>query len=191
MVSTATVIPLTSFNSASSRLAGARPPLRSPCMCVLLRLLLLVVVLRWLDGRRRRTHSSCQRVYGIAFPEKACVAHPHPHYPPTLPVAIAVVAQTVHHYRSASQWCLSDACNVPQRNLQHAPSAAATTTTTTTKNSLMDQWEKKQKRLAELDHRRIGLDNKLFMFHELSPGSCFFMPHGACAYARVVREQES
>ena len=42
----------------------------------------------------------------------------------------------------------------------------------------MALWEKKMKRQAELDHRRIGADNKLFMFHELSPGSCFFMPHG-------------
>ena len=52
--------------------------------------------------------------------------------------------------------------------------------------ALMDQWEKKQKRLAELDHRRIGLDNKLFMFHELSPGSCFFMPHGTRIYNKLV-----
>ena len=46
---------------------------------------------------------------------------------------------------------------------------------------LMTLWEKKMQRQAEMDHRRIGTDNKLFMFHELSPGSCFFMPHGARA----------
>jgi threonyl-tRNA synthetase len=42
------------------------------------------------------------------------------------------------------------------------------------------------KRQAELDHRRIGKDNKLFMFHELSPGSCFFMPHGTRLYNTLV-----
>eukprot|EP00750_Incisomonas_marina_P002231 INCI12160.1.p1 GENE.INCI12160.1~~INCI12160.1.p1 ORF type:complete len:881 (+),score=184.65 INCI12160.1:140-2782(+) len=51
---------------------------------------------------------------------------------------------------------------------------------------LMALWEKKMKRQAELDHRRIGADNKLFMFHELSPGSCFFMPHGTRIYNTLV-----
>lgn len=31
---------------------------------------------------------------------------------------------------------------------------------------------------AKRDHRRIGKDQDLFMFHELSPGSPFFLPHG-------------
>lgn len=37
-----------------------------------------------------------------------------------------------------------------------------------------------------VDHRRIGLDQKLFFFNELSPGSCFFLPHGALIYNRLV-----
>lgn len=32
------------------------------------------------------------------------------------------------------------------------------------------------------DHRKIGKDQQLFFFHELSPGSCFFLPHGARIY---------
>lgn len=31
---------------------------------------------------------------------------------------------------------------------------------------------------AKRDHRKIGKDQDLFMFHELSPGSPFFLPHG-------------
>jgi threonyl-tRNA synthetase len=32
------------------------------------------------------------------------------------------------------------------------------------------------------DHRRIGVDQELFFFHEMSPGSCFFLPHGMIIY---------
>ena len=31
---------------------------------------------------------------------------------------------------------------------------------------------------AKRDHRRIGKDQELFMFDDLSPGSPFFLPHG-------------
>lgn len=34
----------------------------------------------------------------------------------------------------------------------------------------------------ERDHRRLGKQQKLFMFHELSPGSAFFLPHGTIIY---------
>jgi len=36
--------------------------------------------------------------------------------------------------------------------------------------------------VARRDHRRIGREQELFFFHELSPGSCFFLPHGARIY---------
>lgn len=36
------------------------------------------------------------------------------------------------------------------------------------------------------DHRKIGLDQKLFFFHESSPGSCFFLPHGTLIYNKLV-----
>lgn len=35
---------------------------------------------------------------------------------------------------------------------------------------------------AKRDHRRIGKDQELFLFNELSPGSCFWLPHGARIY---------
>ncbi|KAF8752003.1 Threonyl-tRNA synthetase [Rhizoctonia solani] len=39
---------------------------------------------------------------------------------------------------------------------------------------------------AKRDHRRIGKDQELFFFHELSPGSCFFLPHGARIYNTLI-----
>ena len=36
------------------------------------------------------------------------------------------------------------------------------------------------------DHRVIGRDQKLFFFHEFSPGSCFFLPHGVKIYNTLV-----
>jgi threonyl-tRNA synthetase len=38
----------------------------------------------------------------------------------------------------------------------------------------------------ERDHRRLGTAQELFFFHELSPGSCFFLPHGTRLYNRLV-----
>ena len=37
-------------------------------------------------------------------------------------------------------------------------------------------------RAKERDHRKLGKEQKLFMFHELSPGSAFFLPHGTIVY---------
>ena len=44
-------------------------------------------------------------------------------------------------------------------------------------------------RLAEAkkrDHRVVGTQMELFMFDKLSPGSCFFMPNGACVYNALI-----
>ncbi|KAF9731302.1 hypothetical protein PMIN02_010083 [Paraphaeosphaeria minitans] len=35
---------------------------------------------------------------------------------------------------------------------------------------------------AKRDHRKIGKEQELFFFHEYSPGSCFFLPHGMIIY---------
>jgi threonyl-tRNA synthetase len=35
-------------------------------------------------------------------------------------------------------------------------------------------------------HQDIGIQQKLFMFHEVSPGSCFFLPHGTRIYNKLV-----
>ena len=36
------------------------------------------------------------------------------------------------------------------------------------------------------DHRKLGRDQQLFFFHDLSPGSCFFLPHGTRIYNKLV-----
>lgn len=35
------------------------------------------------------------------------------------------------------------------------------------------------------DHRVLGTKQELFFFHDLSPGCCFFLPHGARVYNKV------
>ena len=47
---------------------------------------------------------------------------------------------------------------------------------------LMDEHKKYLEEAAKRDHRKIGQEQDLFFFHELSPGSCFFLPHGTRIY---------
>ncbi|KAL9076033.1 MAG: hypothetical protein Q9157_003812 [Trypethelium eluteriae] len=42
----------------------------------------------------------------------------------------------------------------------------------------MEEHKKYLEEAAKRDHRKIGKDQELFFFHEQSPGSCFFLPHG-------------
>ncbi|XP_018415995.1 PREDICTED: probable threonine--tRNA ligase 2, cytoplasmic [Nanorana parkeri] len=53
-------------------------------------------------------------------------------------------------------------------------------------NKLMKQWEQFQEEAKNRDHRKIGKDQELFFFHDLSPGSCFFLPHGAHIYNTLI-----
>jgi len=39
---------------------------------------------------------------------------------------------------------------------------------------------------AKRDHRKIGKDQELFFFHELSPGSAIWLPHGARVYNTIL-----
>eukprot|EP01012_Entosiphon_sulcatum_P042032 TRINITY_DN55968_c0_g1_i1.p1 TRINITY_DN55968_c0_g1~~TRINITY_DN55968_c0_g1_i1.p1 ORF type:complete len:744 (-),score=158.58 TRINITY_DN55968_c0_g1_i1:48-2240(-) len=41
-------------------------------------------------------------------------------------------------------------------------------------------------RVEQADHRNVGKQQKLWMFHELSPGCAFFFPHGARIYNRLT-----
>ncbi|XP_061572905.1 threonine--tRNA ligase 1, cytoplasmic isoform X2 [Cololabis saira] len=45
-----------------------------------------------------------------------------------------------------------------------------------------EEWEREQEEAKRRDHRRIGTDQELFFFNEVSPGSCFFLPKGAHIY---------
>ncbi|XP_051813320.1 threonine--tRNA ligase 1, cytoplasmic [Acanthochromis polyacanthus] len=46
----------------------------------------------------------------------------------------------------------------------------------------VQEWEKEQEEARRRDHRRIGTDQELFFFNDVSPGSCFFLPKGAHIY---------
>ena len=50
----------------------------------------------------------------------------------------------------------------------------------------LKEWDALMKQAEERDHRRVGVQQRLFFFHEWSPGSCFFLPHGARLYNRLV-----
>jgi len=51
---------------------------------------------------------------------------------------------------------------------------------------LMKEWKLFQEEAAKRDHRKIGREQELFFFHELSPGSCFFQPKGAHIYNKLM-----
>lgn len=51
---------------------------------------------------------------------------------------------------------------------------------------LMDAHLKFLEEAAKRDHRKIGKDQELFMFNDYSPGSCFWLPHGARLYNALL-----
>lgn len=51
---------------------------------------------------------------------------------------------------------------------------------------MLKEWEKFQEEAKNRDHRKLGREQDLFFFHDLSPGSCFFMPKGAFIYNSLV-----
>ncbi|GAV53096.1 hypothetical protein ZYGR_0AI03780 [Zygosaccharomyces rouxii] len=56
---------------------------------------------------------------------------------------------------------------------------------------LMDAHLKFLEEAALRDHRRIGREQELFMFNEMSPGSCFWLPHGTRIYSTLVNLLQS
>ncbi|KAI0990398.1 hypothetical protein GJ496_001908 [Pomphorhynchus laevis] len=50
----------------------------------------------------------------------------------------------------------------------------------------MADWVKFQEQAAARNHRKLGIDQELFFFNEISPGSCFFLPKGAHIYNKLV-----
>jgi len=57
---------------------------------------------------------------------------------------------------------------------------------------LMKKWQEDRKKAEESDHRKKGMDLGLFFFDDMSPGSCFWLPHGARVFNTLqayTREQ--
>ncbi|CAB3384843.1 Hypothetical predicted protein [Cloeon dipterum] len=50
----------------------------------------------------------------------------------------------------------------------------------------LEEWIEFQEEAAKRDHRKIGKEQELFFFHELSPGSCIFLPKGAWIHNKLI-----
>ena len=51
---------------------------------------------------------------------------------------------------------------------------------------MLKAWQENMELAKARDHRVLGTKQNLFMFHDLSPGSCFFLPHGARIYNKLM-----
>jgi threonyl-tRNA synthetase len=51
---------------------------------------------------------------------------------------------------------------------------------------MLKAWQENQEKAKERDHRRIAQQQDLVMFHELSAGSAFWLPHGARIYNKLI-----
>ena len=50
----------------------------------------------------------------------------------------------------------------------------------------LKEWKLQMEEAKKRDHRIIGRQQSLFLFHEMSPGSAFMLPHGTVIYNRLV-----
>lgn len=50
----------------------------------------------------------------------------------------------------------------------------------------LDEYKVLLAEAAKRDHRKIGKEQELFFFNDMSPGSCFFLPHGTRMYNTLV-----
>merc|ERR1711935_519485 len=55
----------------------------------------------------------------------------------------------------------------------------------------LKEWKVFQEEAAKREHRKLGREQELFFFHELSPGSCFFLPRGAHIYNKLIGFMQS
>lgn len=52
--------------------------------------------------------------------------------------------------------------------------------------AMLKAWVELQEKAKARDHRLLGTKQELFFFHQLSPGSCFWMPAGARVYNKLI-----
>ncbi|KAG8770681.1 threonyl-tRNA synthetase, partial [Serendipita sp. 398] len=53
-------------------------------------------------------------------------------------------------------------------------------------NKQMEEYKEFLKEASRRDHRKIGKDQELWFFDEISPGSCFFLPNGVRIYNALI-----
>ena len=119
----------------------------------------------------KQGNDQLQRVYGISFPDKkemtewkhlqAGHSQCHGPLPPPLPLP-------------------------PHLPLHSPPPLTAAPHRRPSPPPLPTPRHRLQEEAAKRDHRKIGLEQELFYFDELSPGSCFFLPHGGRLYNKLI-----
>eukprot|EP01060_Flectonema_neradi_P033578 TRINITY_DN5676_c0_g1_i1.p1 TRINITY_DN5676_c0_g1~~TRINITY_DN5676_c0_g1_i1.p1 ORF type:complete len:750 (+),score=99.50 TRINITY_DN5676_c0_g1_i1:49-2298(+) len=93
---------------------------------------------------------------------------------PHLPHTGRVKALTVHK-NSSSYWRNKDTNPVLQRLYGMS----------FPKEKLLTEWKEVMAAAAKNDHRKLGVRQGLWMFHDHSPGSCFWFPNGAKIYNKL------
>lgn len=53
-------------------------------------------------------------------------------------------------------------------------------------SKLLKEYKHRIEEAKKRDHRVVGPHQELFFFHQLSPGSCFFLPHGGRIYNSLI-----
>jgi threonyl-tRNA synthetase len=94
-----------------------------------------------------------------------------PHLPNTARIKAFAAVKT-----SATNW-LGDVSNDP---LQRIYGIAFPD------KSQLKKWQEYQEQAKQRDHRLLGNKQDLFFFHPLSPGSCFWLPHGTRVYNKLI-----
>ncbi|KAJ3122683.1 threonyl-tRNA synthetase [Nowakowskiella sp. JEL0407] len=56
---------------------------------------------------------------------------------------------------------------------------------------MMKEWQQFMAEAEKRDHRKIGVAQELYFFHELSPGSAFWLPHGTRIYNALIDLQKA
>ncbi|CAE6493949.1 unnamed protein product [Rhizoctonia solani] len=100
-----------------------------------------------------------------------------PHVPHTGRIKAFMVTKASYRAINSSSYFLGDAANDSLQRI-YGISFPDTKQLTEYKAFLAEA--------AKRDHRKIGKDQELFFFHELSPGSCFFLPHGTRIYNTLI-----
>ena len=52
---------------------------------------------------------------------------------------------------------------------------------------LLDDYKHRMEEAKRRDHRNVGIQQQLFFFDKMSPGSCFFLPNGARIYNQLMQ----
>lgn len=59
------------------------------------------------------------------------------------------------------------------------------------KDAMLKDWLKLQAEAAKRDHRVLGKQQELFAFHDVSPGTAFWLPHGMRIYNKLIEYQRA